>query len=231
MSPEAEVFVKRTLLFVIAFIASTTVAQAATIFVVTLTGSGFAFGGSGVLVTSWSQTSTFTNVVITSPLLDNTPGGPIALTEGAVYLVNQFGPGTTSANNVAVPTLISGLTSSFTTRTLFSGLTLGPGTYYLVWVPGTHSPDLSMSPEGGPNSIATGPGVSFVGIGNSVAVDPFPPATNTPVSNTGEGSFIVSVTGDLVGVPAMNETTLLLMAALLVVLIVATLNRRPQLQH
>lgn len=222
---------KRTLLFIVAFLASTTAAQAATIFVVTLTGSGFAFGGSGVLVTSWTQTSTYTNVVITSPLRDDTPGGPIALTEGAVYLVNQFGPGTTSANNVTLPTLISGLTSSFATRTLFTGLTLGPGTYYVVWVPGNHGANMSMSPEGGPNSIATGPGVSFAGIGNSVAVDAFPPATNTPVQNTGEGSFIVSVTGDLVGVPIMNESTLLLLAALLVLVVVATLNRRPQLQY
>ena len=125
--------------------------------------------------------------------------------EGTVYLTNKIGPGTTVANLVAPPVPISGLTNTFTVRTLFSGLTLGPGTYYLTFR-STNSNPLSMSMEGSSTPIiATGPGVSDGGADGQITPDPFPPATAVTLSPP--GNLFVSVTGNLVtnfAVPALS---------------------------
>jgi hypothetical protein len=113
-----------------------------------------------VLVESWNQAALYNNVTITAPLEDNSNGGPIAGIEGTVYLTNQIGPGTTVANLVAPPVTVSGLTNTFTVRTLFTGLTLGPGTYYLTFR-STNSNPLSMSMEGSSTPvITTGTGIT-----------------------------------------------------------------------
>ena len=221
--------------FSIALLAAGAVAQAANLFTATPFGTPFLFGNSGVLVTAWSQSTIYTNVSITAPLLDSTPGAPIHGIEGVVYLVTRFGPGTTPADNVVPPVTVAGLSGLFTPRLLFSGLTLGPGTYYVVWAPTNHTPHLSMSPEGAPNSLTTGIGVSFLGIANSDTVDSFPPATNTPVTDTGEGSLIITVTGDpfaLIGeptpVPTLSVWGTLALAALLALLTMSNWSRRRQ---
>jgi hypothetical protein len=52
------------------------------------------------------------------------------------------------------------LTNTFTVRTLFTGLTLGPGTYYLTFR-STNSNPLSMSMEGSSTPvITTGTGIT-----------------------------------------------------------------------
>src|SRR5579862_305926 len=89
-------------------------AQAANLYNVT-GASTFGFVNQHVMYMTWSQSVTYTNVSISVPLEDGSAGGPIAGTEGTMYLVNQIGPGTTAANNVAPPIPISGLTASFTT--------------------------------------------------------------------------------------------------------------------
>src|ERR1700689_1855570 len=127
--------------------------------------SPFGFTGQPAFVMGWNQSLGYTNVTITAPLEDNTAAGPIGGTEGTVYLMNQVGPGTTTANQVAPPVLVSGLTNAFTTVTLFSGLSLPPGNYYLVLVPTNASP-MSMSPEGasgGNVTVTTGTAVSTPG--------------------------------------------------------------------
>jgi hypothetical protein len=179
---------------ILAFLVMSGVTQAANVF--SITGSStFGFANQKVLVQAWSQVSIYSNVTITMPLADLSSGGPIGGVEGTVYLMNQIGPGTTSANEVAPPVSISGLTASFTTRTLFSGLTLGAGNYYVVLVPTNTSP-LSMSPEAGDSEVVTpGVGVAALGATSSLTPAPYPPATVLPLNPP--GNLFINVDGDL----------------------------------
>jgi hypothetical protein len=154
--------------------------------------SPFGFGNQAVFVLGWSQGAAYTNVTITMPLEDNTAGGGI---EGTVYLMNQIGAGTSTANQVVPPITISGLTNAFTSRVLFTGLTLPAGNYYVVLVPTNANPS-SMSPEGsGSAVVTTGTSVTFLGIADPSSAAVYPPATSFSLG-TGEGSFFVTVTGD-----------------------------------
>ena len=84
---------------------------------------------------TWSQTFTATGVAISSPLGHIFPvPNPLVLT-GTAYLTRQIGPGTTVASEVARAAFERPATTTFTEVRLFSDLTLGPGTYYLVLVP------------------------------------------------------------------------------------------------
>jgi hypothetical protein len=76
---------------------------------------------------SWTQTGTFSGVTIQANLLST--GGTAT---GNAYLTTHIGPGTTTAQQIgaAVPISLSNTTPA--PVTLFSGLTLGPGTYYLT---------------------------------------------------------------------------------------------------
>jgi len=173
-----------------------------------------ALTGSGYFVTSWTQTNTWSNVTIAMPLLDGRPGNPDG-TEGYAYLVNRVGPGTTAAHNMAPPLIVTGLGSSFADTTLWTGLTLPPGTYYLILVPITADPT-SISPAipSAPNSpsYATGPGVAVVQntvqLPNNVPIDPiFPPASPFAVFDEAVPSnFITYVSGDPGPLPQPTAT-------------------------
>jgi hypothetical protein len=207
---------RSSLLAVILFTAAA--ANAATIFNVTGP-SPFGFANQTVLVTGWSQLATYNNVTITAPLEDNSSGGPIAGTEGVVYLVNHVGPGTTAANEVAPPVSISGLTNAFTTRTLFTGLTLGPGNYYLVFA-STNSNPLSMSMEGSSTpTVTVGTAVTSLGSDGQVTPAPYPPATS--VTLTQPANLFVDVSGTFVSlapvIPMLSPWVLLLLAGTLLV--------------
>lgn len=162
----------------------------------------FAFAAT-VLDQGWNQSITYTDVSITMPLEDYTETGPITGVEGTVYLMSQFGTGTTSADEVAPPVSVSGLTASFAPVLLFSGLTLGPGNYYLVLVPVNGSGFSSMTPEGSSFPVDTlGSGVSDLSNGlapSLLPVSAFPPATYVSLSLP--SNFFVSITGDAAPVP------------------------------
>ena len=191
-------------------------AHAATIYDVSGPGP-FGFANQTVLVEGWNQNALYNNVTITAPLEDNSSGGPIAGVEGTVYLTNRIGPGTTVANLVAPPVPVSGLNNTFTVRTLFSGLTLGPGQYFLTFR-STNSNPLSMSMEGSSTpTVTVGPGVSDAGGDASLTPDPFPPAT--AVTPTPPGNLFVTVTGTLVtnfGIPTLSHAMLALLGFALV---------------
>ena len=175
--------------------------------------SPFGFANQGAFATGWHQTGTYTNVTITMPLEDNTNGGPISSVEGVAYLVNQVGPGTTSANEVTSPFSIFGLTASFTTRTLFSGLTLGPGDYFVV-VAATNNDPMSASPEGSSLPVATlGIGVTQLNGGSPLGdvVASYAPASNFSGSK-GPSNIFVTVTGDA-GAAAVPEPAVISLAA------------------
>jgi|HubBroStandDraft_6_1064221.scaffolds.fasta_scaffold102253_3 hypothetical protein len=77
----------------------------------------------------WSQTSGYTNVSITAEIDPGTGSG----TTGTAYLMSRIGPGTTSAQQIATASFsATGTAFSPVLTTLFTGLTLGPGNYYLV---------------------------------------------------------------------------------------------------
>lgn len=152
--------------------------------------SPFGFTGQPAFVIGWNQAVNYTNVTITMPLQDNT-ATPLSGVEGTVYLVNQIGPGTTAANQVAAPVQITGLTGTFSTKTLFSSLNLPAGNYYLVLVP-TNTNPMSSSPEGSssPNfTTSTGPSVTALGSGvPSAPLAGYPPASAVTL-NTGNIFF------------------------------------------
>ena len=193
------------------------VAHAATMYDVTGL-SPFGFANQIVLVEGWQQAALYNNVTITAPLRDNSSGGPIVGVEGTVYLTNSIGPGTTAANLVAPPVSISGLTASFTTQVLFTGLTLGPGNYFLVFK-STNTNPLSMSMEGSSFPVVTaGVGIFPRGGGSVVTSDPFPPASNVTLQPP--GNLFVTVTGDLVtdfSIPALSTWALLILGGVLLV--------------
>ena len=94
--------------------------------------NGPAVGGQNFGV-SWSQTSTYTAVSVTALVglvVGETPS-PVAPLEA--YLTTSLGTGTTVADEVAsVNNLV--MPDTPTDLVLFSGLTLGPGTYFLTLV-------------------------------------------------------------------------------------------------
>src|SRR6202142_444685 len=163
--------------------------------VINTTGSNsFGFTDQPGCGTAWTQTIGYSGVTITMPLEDNSSDGPIGGVEGTVYLMNQIGPGTTSANQVAAPVSVSGLTNAFASKTLFSGLTLPPGSYYVVLIPTNASP-MSMSPDGTNvgTLVTTGTSVTSLGVGVPSTIAGDPPASAVTLSPP--GNLYLSVTG------------------------------------
>jgi hypothetical protein len=179
-----------------ALAATTPLAYAAN--VVNITGpSPFGFTTTLAKLAAWTQGAVYTNVTIRMPLEDNSSGGPIAGVEGTVYLMNQIGPGTTTANQVAPPIVISGLSDAFTPRTLFTGLTLPAGNYYVVLVPANAQP-ASLSPAGFSNPVVTtGPSVISLGGAGTLSLAAYPPASSFGF----EGTLAITVTSDPIAPP------------------------------
>ncbi len=83
----------------------------------------------------WSQSDAFTDVTVQADLeylteaFDQSSPGT-----GHAYLMRQIGPGSTPADMVAFATFpgLPGTVSSLGMTTLFTGLTLAPGSYFLV---------------------------------------------------------------------------------------------------
>lgn len=151
---------------------------------------------SGVGYSSWIQSVTYTNVTITAQLV-----GDKGAQTGTAYLMNQVGPGTTAANEVAAAFDIADGIPASVPFTLFSGLTLGPGTYFLVINPTSPSLQWDFGLTLPITTLGTGVTTGAQPDQISSLLDPFPPATvfNQP------GQHIFSVTGDLVGVAGTPE--------------------------
>jgi hypothetical protein len=173
---------------------------------------------------SWTQSVTYTGVTITANLWDRSA---LAAATGTAYLMTQVGPGTTSANefggNAHFSINIGNLTT--TPITLFSGLTLSPGTYFLVisqlqsslvWDAGTTFP----------NSVVLGTGVTQAvnPFGAAAAEAPYAPASI--FSLTQGNSAIFSVTGDLAASVPEPANTFVVLAALGSLVMALPRNRR-----
>jgi len=152
---------------------------------------------------SWTQTGSYKDVTISAFL--SSLGGSNGT--GTVYLTDQIGPGTTVANQIA-ETTVSGLaTEPATATTLFSGLNLGPGTYYLITASNLGGGGLGWNDYNGAAAI---PGISGTNNfdefsqGGGAA---YPPASSFFSVGTNELDF--QVTGDIAATPEPSSLILL----------------------
>ena len=188
-----------------------------------VTGSGFGgtivsdvfSGGSsqavnGAFAVSWTQTVTYTDVTVGANL-----GAPSiqATSTGMAYLVDQIGQGTTVADELALPFSISitGDTAINEMTTLFTGLTLGPGTYYLVVLPSSFGQSDSLDwHDVAPPHQTLGSGVT-----QNASLQASSPSGFGPANTFSSTSInpIFRVTGNLVPVATPEPASLLLGAA------------------
>jgi hypothetical protein len=154
---------------------------------------------------SWTQTGNYTGVSISATL----DAG-----NAMVYLLDQLGPGTTMANEV-VPSENITVTGGFQDFTLFSGLTLGPGTYYLLIDPTSAAlPAFWLGGFISGDTLTTDTGVTFDNEFTSRgAIAGFSPATADQVTNSGAHNFF-AVSGNVQAASTVPEPgTWTLMAA------------------
>ena len=121
----------------------------------------FSVEPSQSLIIWWTQTITLTNVTISADIAVS--GG---LQTGTAYLTNAIGSGTTSAaNQIAVNTgAFFPVGSTPSLAALFSGVTLGPGTYFLVITgPGPGESDNNFWEGSSSTTTIAVPGIAFGG--------------------------------------------------------------------
>jgi len=178
-------------------LATAAVVQADT--VITVTGGSTAQGisGNGTTAESWTSSGGFTGVTI-SVNIGSTDANNAS---GTAWLMTQIGPGTTTSQQVATtnfvaPTVVNFFTSPPLT-TLFTGLSLPPGTYYLVLT----SPSGSVAWQLG-GSATPGIGVTFQGTQSAFGGvnSSFPPASSFSANAR---TFGLQVTG----APAISSVT------------------------
>ena len=173
--------------------------------IITRTGTTtFIFGGANEYV-SWTQTGTFSGVAIQANLVLNGGAGT-----GTAYLTTQIGAGTTTAQQVATAPVSISNTNQQSLTTLFSGLTLGPGTYYVT-----------VSRTSGLDWVFSNAAITTVGIGVTANRDgggnsaPYPPSAT--FFNKGQ-IFLFSATSTpltAVSTPALSPWAILLTVFLL----------------
>lgn len=132
---------------------------------------------------TWTQTGTYNNVTISAML-----NGGVALPSTAnVYLMNWLGPGATAGSNQIAYELAT-LPAETHGITLFEGLTLSPGTYFLL----ADEVDAGWTGSSSP-VYTTDAGVSNISsFSNSGPIAGYAP--DTPYMLT-SGAFLFSVTG------------------------------------
>ena len=145
--------------------------------------------GPPVVSTSWSQSNPYTGVSI-SALVDSALVGQTPTADA--YLTTQIGPGTTTANEIArsqftvpVNLPICSPASCGAMVTLFSGLSLGPGNYFITMGPDPISIGVvGWFPALNPTVLldtGVSEGNSFVAFLPS-AISSYPPASDFAVS-------------------------------------------------
>ena len=154
---------------------------------------------------SWTAPGSYTDVAISAFLSSASANNNGT---GTVYLTNRIGPGTTTANQIAVTTL-SGIAFEPSTATnLFSGLSLGPGTYYLITARNLGPGGLGWEAFFG-NSATMDPGVIINPEELSLSEASYPPASN--FFTAGDTAFNFDVTGNPV-LPSVPEPSTLPLA-------------------
>jgi hypothetical protein len=182
----------RSLLFCVML--SATALSAANI--VTVTGP-FNFNNNGTSYVSWTQTAAYSGVSIAATFVNGSPSAPGAAASGNVYLTTQTGAGTTVAQQIATAPVSSTATGGGgTSMTLFTGLTLNAGTYFLVMSPTVAFGANSMAWSfGSPVTVTTAAGVTANTSFSASAVAAYPPAST--FTNTKGQGMMYSVLGTL----------------------------------
>jgi hypothetical protein len=176
-------------------------------FASTIVSSTYKFGFSstssaedGIQAVSWTQTGTYTDVTIGAGLAaDN----GLSEATGTAYLMTEIGPGTTAGLPEEIasgPVTVSGNPGLNNMTTVFSSLSLGPGTYYLVIDPSSVNlaDSLVWDAAGMPFQVLAS-GVSGVaGFAGASTSASFPPANTF---TTEDETPIFSVTGTLSKAP------------------------------
>jgi len=150
---------------------------------------------------SWTTTSTYSNVAISAEVFCFPAPGCVGESIVNAYLTTAIGPSETLGDQIATYTdTTAGAVPEM--DTLFSGLTLGPGTYYLVLGNGNIGVDYWFGPDGsggGGTTITTDSGVTFNGdyfsrYGFNTLNASNPPASS--YSDFGDWGLNFQVTGD-----------------------------------
>jgi hypothetical protein len=136
---------------------------------------------SSIVSTSWSQSKAYTGVSITA-LVDSAIVGQTPTADA--YLTTAIGPGTTTAEEIAhaqftVPAIlpVCSVNSCGAMVTLFSGLSLGPGNYFVTMGPDASSVGtVGWFPALNP-TVVTDTGVSEGTSFIASAVASYPPAS------------------------------------------------------
>lgn len=164
----------------------------------------------------FTLTSSFSNVSIDASLVSTVAGRT-----GTAFLTTQVGAGTTIANQLASTAFTFAVVPNISTNVsfvnLFSGLTLGPGTYNVVFSSTTPAPA-----TGGDAGISTGTGTTVTyatAPGVSVGIPQFSAGTNInpaypPASifvNSGTGNRFFRVDGTQQGTAPIPEPTTMLL--------------------
>jgi hypothetical protein len=157
---------------------------------------------------SWTFSGSFTNVEVAVSLTNgDNEGGH----QGTAYLMTQIGPGTTAAHELATTPFTFAPVAGFDQLSyvsLFSGLSLGPGSYYVVMTSsGCGACGITVFSD----SSTTAPGVTIgsARFTNTPAMDPYAPASTW---FGGGNDLFYTLSGDAVPEPG----TIVLFAAGLV---------------
>lgn len=169
---------------------------------------------------SWTQNATYTNVAIQFLAID-TCG--TASDSATVYLTkNSIGPGTTApANEVAHNTVTFGTADGILPFTVLSGLTLGPGTYYLTFTEGVNECGHLIAAVASP-SVTGAAGVTAGPFGGTGTIAAYPPASSfsalsltTPFSVTGTSNSAPASVPALSPWALVGTTAAMLLSAML----------------
>lgn len=154
-------FIRTIVWSLVALAASGTSASAATMLSVDIGPGSGPVVGSGYnqyLGVSWTQTGTWTDVVIAAPLWTTSA----AHTTATAWITQTIGPGAMPGDELASAAIAFPVAQSATWTLLFSGLTLGPGTWHVVLSTAPAGSDVGYRAwRNGDSSPVTGTGVTY----------------------------------------------------------------------
>ena len=167
-------------------------------------GYGYTANGQNTVAITWTQTQAYQNVTISAPLY-----GFGSSTTTLVQLTNALGSGTTAAANQIASATVTDSIGSPSFVTLFTGLSLGPGTYYVVasqgfaWYGNTTGTTTGAAGVSGIANLYTTAGVNSYAPSSTFGVDPgnqfFFSVTGNAVASTPEPASTLMVCVSIVG--------------------------------
>jgi hypothetical protein len=148
----------------------------------------------GWLAVTWTQTGSYNNVSIGANLAIS---NGLSTGTGTAYLVTALGPSATPANLLATDSItVSGNPGVNTMTSLFTGLSLGPGTYYLLVNPTDINMPDSLDWDGGGTPAQTlDTGVTQQADRMLSGTVASPPYDSANIASTSSVSHLFSVTG------------------------------------